>query len=133
MARLQGTSVEDVQANRIEAARSLAVDRSVYVVLKGHRTIVACPNSNVFINLTGNPGMATGGSGDVLTGMIAAWSAQLVDAEAGCKVGVYLHGLAGDLAEDDEGEAAMSAVDITQYLGAAFLGLMADQGGELQE
>ncbi|SUZ85640.1 uncharacterized protein METZ01_LOCUS38494 [marine metagenome] len=133
MARLQGTSVEDVQANRIEAARSLAVDRSVYVVLKGHRTVVACPNSNVFINLTGNPGMATGGSGDVLTGMIAAWSAQLVDTEAGCKVGVYLHGLAGDLAEDDEGEAAMTAVDITQYLGAAVLGLTADQGGELQE
>ena len=133
MARLQGTSVEDVQTNRIEAARSLAMDRSVYVVLKGHRTVVACPNGCIFINLTGNPGMATGGSGDVLTGAISAWTAQLLDSETGCKVAVYLHGLAGDLAEDDEGEVAMSAVDITQYLGAAFLDLTAEQAREVQE
>ena len=133
MARLQGTSVEDVQSNRIEAASSLAMDRSVHVVLKGYRTVVAGPHGSIFINLTGNPGMATGGSGDVLTGAIAAWTAQLLDAEAGCKVAVYLHGLAGDLAEDDEGEAAMSAVDITQYLGAAFLDLTAEQSREAQE
>jgi NAD(P)H-hydrate epimerase len=63
--------------------------------------------------------MATGGTGDVLTGIIAAWSAQLLDAEAACKVGVYLHGLAGDLAEADEGEVAMSASDLPLHLGDA--------------
>ncbi len=119
MARLAGTSVEDVQANRIEAARAFATGHQVYVVLKGHRTVVACPNGQTFINLTGNPGMATGGTGDVLTGAIAAWSAQLLDAEAACKVAVYLHGLAGDLAEADVGEVAMSASDLAAHLGAA--------------
>ena len=59
----------------------------VHVVLKGHRTIVATPDGDTFINLTGNPGMATGGTGDVLTGMIAAWFGQLLDAEAACKLG----------------------------------------------
>ena len=119
MARLQGTTVEDVQANRIEAARSFATTHAVHVVLKGHRTVVACPNGRTFINLTGNPGMATGGIGDVLTGIIAAWSAQLLDAEAACKAGVYLHGLAGDLAEADEGEVALTASDLPLHLGDA--------------
>jgi len=68
-------------------------------VLKGHRTIIATPDEKIFINPTGNPGMATGGTGDVLSGMIAAWLGQLLDAEAACKLGVYLHGMAGDQAE----------------------------------
>jgi NAD(P)H-hydrate epimerase len=79
----------------------------------------------VFINPTGNPGMATGGSGDVLTGMIAAWLAQLLDAEAACKLAVYLHGLAGDLAEAEEGDVAMIAGDIARSLGHAMLELTA--------
>ena len=73
-------------------------------MLKGHRTLIATPDGKVFINPTGNAGMATGGTGDVLTGMIAAWLAQLLDAEAACRLAVYLHGMAGDLAEADEGE-----------------------------
>ena len=81
-------------------------------MLKGHRTLIATPDEKVFINPTGNPGMATGGTGDVLTGMIAAWLAQLLDAEAACKLAVYLHGMAGDLAEADEGEVAMTAADV---------------------
>jgi len=97
----------------------------VYVVLKGHRTLIATPDGKIFINPTGNPGMATGGTGDVLTGMIAAWLGQLLDAEAACKVAVYLHGLAGDLAEADEGETALTSTDILARLGDAVLELTA--------
>ena len=112
MARLVGMSTDEVQASRLEIARNFAVAHHVYVVLKGHRTLIATPDEKVFINPTGNPGMATGGTGDVLTGMIAAWLAQLLDAEAACKLAVYLHGMAGDLAEADEGEVAMTSADL---------------------
>ena len=108
MARLVGMSTDEVQANRLDVARNFAAAHHVYVVLKGHRTLIATPDEKVFINPTGNPGMATGGTGDVLTGMIAAWLAQLLDAEAACKLAVYLHGLAGDLAEAEIGEVAMT-------------------------
>jgi len=123
LARLVGMSTHEVQASRLEIARNFAVAHHVFVVLKGHRTLVATPDEKVFINPTGNPGMATGGTGDVLTGMIAAWLAQLLDAEAACKLAVYLHGLAGDLAEGDEGEVAMTSADVASHLGAAMLEL----------
>jgi hydroxyethylthiazole kinase-like uncharacterized protein yjeF len=125
MGRLVGMSADEVQASRLEIARNFAASHHVYVVLKGHRTLVATPDRKVFINPTGNPGMATGGTGDVLTGMIAAWLAQLMDAEAACKLAVYLHGLAGDLAEADEGEVSMTAGDVARHLGDAFLELSA--------
>ena len=125
MARLLGTSAADVQANRLESAVNFATTHRVYVVLKGSRTIIATPEGTAWINLTGNPGMATGGTGDVLTGAIAAWLAQLMDAEAACQLGVYLHGLAGDLAEADVGEVAMTAVDLLDHLGDAVLELSA--------
>jgi hydroxyethylthiazole kinase-like uncharacterized protein yjeF len=125
MARLAGTTIEDVQKDRLEIARRFATSRRVHVVLKGHRTIVAAPDGDTFINLTGNPGMATGGTGDVLTGMIAGWFGQLLDAEAACTLAVYLHGLAGDLAEADEGEVAMTAGDVLMRLGDAVLELSA--------
>jgi hydroxyethylthiazole kinase-like sugar kinase family protein len=89
------------------------------VVLKGHRTLIATPDDKVFINPTGNAGMATGGTGDVLTGMIAGWLGQLLDAEAACKLAVYLHGMAGDLAETELGEVAMTSADVSAHLGAA--------------
>jgi NAD(P)H-hydrate epimerase len=95
------------------------------VVLKGNRTLVASPDGRAFVNLTGNPGMATGGTGDLLTGMLAAWFAQLLDAEAAAKLAVYLHGTAGDLAEADEGEVALTAGDISARLGDAILELTA--------
>ena len=119
MARLIGASVDEVQANRIQVAAEFATTRRLYVVLKGHRTIVATPEGHVFINPTGNAGMATGGTGDVLTGMIAAWLAQLLDAEAACRLAVFLHGAAGDIAEGNEGQVAMTATDLVGYLGDA--------------
>ena len=125
MARLVGMSTDEVQASRLEIARNFAVAHHVYVVLKGHRTLIATPDERTFINPTGNPGMATGGTGDVLTGMIAAWLAQLLDAEAACKVAVYLHGMAGDLAEADEGEVAMTSTDLAGHIGDAILELTA--------
>jgi hydroxyethylthiazole kinase-like uncharacterized protein yjeF len=125
MARLVGMSTEEVQSSRLEIARNFAVGHHMFVVLKGHRTLIATPDGKVFINPTGNPGMATGGTGDVLTGMIAAWLAQLLDAEAACKLAVYLHGMAGDLAEADEGEVAMTSADVAGHLGDAMLELTA--------
>ena len=119
MARLVGAAVEEVQANRIEMASNFATTRRLYVVLKGHRTIIATPEGHLFINPTGNPGMATGGTGDLLTGMIAAWLAQLLDAEAACRLAVFLHGIAGDLAEHSEGQVSMTATDVLAQLGAA--------------
>jgi NAD(P)H-hydrate epimerase len=125
MARLVGLSIEEVQKHRLEIARDFASSHRLQVVLKGHRTIIATPDGKAFINLTGNPGMATAGSGDVLTGMIAAWSGQLLDAESACRLAVYLHGLAGDLSEADEGEVAMVAGDLIDRLGDAVLDLTA--------
>ena len=125
MARLLDMTTQEVQASRIEIARNFAVAHHAFVVLKGHRTLVATPDARVFINPTGNPGMATGGTGDVLTGVIAAWLAQLLDAEAACKLAVYLHGMAGDLAEADEGEVAMTSGDLAAHLGDAMLELTA--------
>jgi ADP-dependent NAD(P)H-hydrate dehydratase / NAD(P)H-hydrate epimerase len=124
MARLVGMTTDEVQASRIEIARNFAAAHHVFVVLKGHRTLIATPDEKVFINTTGNPGMATGGTGDVLTGMIAAWLAQLLDAEAACRLAVYLHGLAGDLAEADDGEVAMTSADVAAHLGDAMLELL---------
>jgi ADP-dependent NAD(P)H-hydrate dehydratase / NAD(P)H-hydrate epimerase len=125
MARLTAASIDEVQNDRLQVARRFAMTHRVHVVLKGHRTVIATPDGGAFINLTGNPGMATGGTGDVLTGMIAAWFGQLLDAEAACKLAVYLHGLAGDLAEADEGEVAMTAGDLLLRLGDAVLELTA--------
>jgi NAD(P)H-hydrate epimerase len=125
MARLIGSTAHDVQARRLETAREFATSHRLYVVLKGHRTLIATPDGKVFINPTGNPGMATGGTGDVLSGMVAAWLAQLLDAEAACKLAVYLHGLAGDLAEADCGDAPMTSIDLARHLSDAFLDLTA--------
>jgi NAD(P)H-hydrate epimerase len=123
MARLVGMSTNEVQASRLEIARNFAVAHHLYVVLKGHRTLIATPDDKVFINPTGNAGMATGGTGDVLTGMIASWLGQLLDAEAACKLAVYLHGMAGDLAEAELGEVAMISGDVSTHIGEAILEL----------
>ena len=125
MARLLNITTEQLQQDRVTHAREFAAAHRVHVVLKGHRTIIAAADGRTFVNLTGNPGMATGGTGDLLTGMIAAWFAQLLDAEAASKLSVYLHGSAGDLAEADEGEVALTASDVASRLGDAVLELTA--------
>jgi len=125
MARLLGRTVETVQNDRLNVAREFAAAHRLHVVLKGHRTIIAGPEDRAFINLTGNAGMATGGIGDVLTGMIAGFFGQLLDPEAACKIAVYLHGSAGDLAEADEGEVSLIATDLVSRIGDAILELSA--------
>ncbi len=118
-ARLTGLDVPAVQARRQELARHFAADHGVVVLLKGHHTIVT-DGRQLYVNTTGNPGMATGGSGDVLTGLIAALLGQGLEAFAAAQLGAYLHGLAGDLARDALGEVGLIATDLPHYLPAAF-------------
>ena len=121
MSRLTGLSIAEIQANRVEVARKFAREHELVVVLKGHRTLIAAPDGEVWVNPTGNPGMATGGTGDVLTGMVAGLIAQhprhLLEATA---FSVYLHGLAGDLACEKVGENSLVATDLVRFLPLAF-------------
>lgn len=119
MARLCGQSTRAVQDDRAAAARGLARSRGVHVALKGSRTLVAAPDGGMAINLTGNPGMASGGAGDVLTGVTAAWIGQGLRAADACRAAVYLHGLAADIAVRGRGETALIATDIVAALGKA--------------
>ena len=119
MARLCATTSLDVQIDRVSVARRYAVDNQTYVVLKGAGTLIAEPNGNVWVNPTGNPGMATSGAGDVLTGVTAAWLAQQDEAVEACQIAVYLHGLAGDLGAEAHGEIALTASDLVDALGRA--------------
>jgi len=105
---------------RLQEARSYARKLGVYIVLKGAWTAVISPDGRCYFNTTGNPGMATGGSGDVLSGLIVSLLAQGVDALDAVLAGTYLHGLAGDLAADMEGIHAMLAGDITRLIGNAW-------------
>jgi len=116
MARLLGTTADDVQRDRIGTAQRFARTHGAVVVLKGAGTVVATPAGEAFINTTGNPGMATGGTGDVLTGVIGSLLAQgYGPIEAAC-IGVHLHGRAGDLAAKEKGEAGMIAGDVIEKL-----------------
>ena len=108
MARLLGRTVADVQADRIGVARDLAEREAVTVVLKGAPTVVAQPNGTVYLNPTGNPGMATGGSGDVLTGLLAGLVAQGLTTEDAATLAVYAHGLAGDIAAREFGRGLIA-------------------------
>jgi NAD(P)H-hydrate epimerase len=116
MARLMHTETAAVQANRLGVAAEAARRFEAVVALKGARTVVATPEGRTWVNPTGNSGMATGGSGDVLTGAIAGLLAQGLDAERGAAAGVYIHGLAGDLAAHEQGMAGLIAGDIIRYL-----------------
>jgi len=121
MARLTGLSIPEVQRDRIGVARSFAREHEVIVVLKGHRTLIAQPDGEVLVNTTGNPGMATGGTGDVLTGMVAGMLAQnpqkIIEAVTAA---VHLHGLAGDIACETMGEQSLVATDLIEALPEAF-------------
>ena len=129
MARLMEISIPTVQKNRIETARECAERHQCHVILKGFQTLIAAPTGELFINNTGNPGLATGGSGDILAGMVgrfvAGWNtkgrgsakADLTDYLCGA---VYIHGLAGDLAAEDKGMESLIATDLLSHFPQAF-------------
>jgi len=119
MATLLGTTAAEVQSNRLETARAFAKEHGVTVVLKGAGTVVAEPGGDAYINTTGTPGMATGGVGDVLSGMIGGLLAQKVEPGGAACASVYLHGRAGEIAADALGEAAMIASDVADAIGEA--------------
>jgi NAD(P)H-hydrate epimerase len=126
MARLLGTTSADIQRDRLGAASRLARERNVCVVLKGAGTVIAGPDGRLAVNSTGNPGMATAGTGDVLTGIIAGLLAQgLPPWEAAC-AGTYLHGLAGDLAASEQGEAGLIAGDVIRAVPRAIHRVVTD-------
>lgn len=116
MARLLGISTSEVQKDRVGIARAVAREHGVYVVLKGARTIIGDPEGNIYISPTGNPGMATGGMGDVLTGMIGGFIVQGYEVLDACLISVYIHGLAGDLIARDKGGIGMIAMDVVERL-----------------
>lgn len=124
MARLAKLTVSEVQSNREQVALNFAKEYGVYVVLKGNNTIVATPCGKSFVNTTGNAGMATGGSGDVLAGMISSLLAQNPEKPLECAcAGVYLHGLAGDIAKEKFGEIPMLPTDLIDCIPNAYLNL----------
>jgi NAD(P)H-hydrate epimerase len=126
-ARLLGCTVADVQADRLAAARRLAEASGAVAVLKGARTVVASPVGAAWVNATGNPLLASGGSGDVLTGLIGGLLAQGLTALEAALAGVHLHGLAADLAVADYGRRGLAAEELVDYLPRAFASLEADE------
>ena len=127
MARLLGASVADVQRDRLGYARAFATQHGVHLCLKGSRSLVASPDGRVLINPTGNPGMASGGTGDVLTGIVGALLARGLPADRVLGAAVYLHGLAGDIAAERMGEEALVASDVIDALAEAFRRLAHDR------
>jgi ADP-dependent NAD(P)H-hydrate dehydratase / NAD(P)H-hydrate epimerase len=122
MARLAGMSIPDVQKDRQGVARKFAREHDLIVVLKGHRTLVVQPNGEAWVNTTGNPGMSTGGTGDILTGMVAGMIAQHPkDIFIAVCAAVHLHGLAGDVMREKIGEHSLVATDLLKGLPKAFL------------
>jgi ADP-dependent NAD(P)H-hydrate dehydratase / NAD(P)H-hydrate epimerase len=121
MARLTGMTIAAIQRDRINVARSFSGEHNLILVLKGHRTLVAEPNGELWVNTTGNPGMATGGTGDILTGMVAGMMAQnahrILEAVIAA---VYLHGCAGDVVKENMGEHSLIATDLLSGLPEAF-------------
>ncbi|MGH7399541.1 MAG: NAD(P)H-hydrate dehydratase, partial [Candidatus Rokuibacteriota bacterium] len=127
MARMLGIGIDAVQADRLEITRAFGREHRAGLALKGAGTVIGGPDGHVAINPTGNPGMAKGGSGDVLTGIVGALLARGVEAVAALRAGCYLHGLAGDVAAREQGEIAMIAGDIIERLPAALRALTDDR------
>ncbi|KJJ83428.1 carbohydrate kinase YjeF-like protein [Candidatus Omnitrophus magneticus] len=120
MARLIKKDVTFVQEHRTEIAKEIAETTGIVVCLKGHKTVVASPDGELYVNDTGNSGMATGGTGDVLAGIIASFIGQGIDIYSAVVVGVYLHGISGDIAAEKHGPFSMIAGDVIQALPDAF-------------
>ncbi|MBM3773825.1 MAG: NAD(P)H-hydrate dehydratase [Acidobacteria bacterium] len=120
MSRLTGRTVAEIQQQRIPAARAFAMERQVLLVLKGYRSLIAFPDGRTWINPTGSPALAKGGSGDLLTGMVAGFLGQFPQQpELAVGAAVYLHGLAGELAAARQGEKTVLATGLLDYLPAA--------------
>jgi NAD(P)H-hydrate epimerase len=128
MARLCGSSTAEVQRRRLETARRFAMEAGATVVLKGQRTLIADSDGRTAVNPTGNPGMATGGTGDVLAGIVGALVARGLPAWTAATAGVYLHGRAGDVAAARLGEESLVAGDVIESLSDAVRGLSEDRG-----
>ena len=121
MARLAGCTIPDVQKDRLGVARKFAREHALIVVLKGHRTLVVKPDGEAWVNTTGNPGMATGGTGDILTGMVAGMMALHPEQPfLAVLAAVHLHGLAGDMMRESVGEHSLVATDLLRGLPEAF-------------
>jgi NAD(P)H-hydrate epimerase len=135
MARLVGMSVKEVEADRVGLARRFATEHKVTLVLKGWRTLIAHPDGNVAVNTTGNPAMAKGGSGDILTGIVAAMLAQYAigggpeDVARAVEAAVFLHGLAGDFAARAMDEHTVLATDTLEHMSDAFRYRVRDEAG----
>jgi NAD(P)H-hydrate epimerase len=123
-ARLLDRKTAEINQDRLASAKGLAAITGAVTVLKGAGSVVATPEGKTYINTTGNPGMATGGSGDVLTGVIAALAGQGLDPEAATVAGVFLHGRAGDLASDRMGEYGLIARDIADMVALAIKSIL---------
>jgi len=128
MARLTGISIKEVQDDRIGVAKKFAHEYGVVLVLKGARTIIAEPMGNIYINSTGNPGMATGGTGDVLTGMIAGLVAQGYTISEASRIGVFLHGYIADRITAQTGEVGLAATDIISRIPLTLKEAMSENG-----
>ena len=116
MARLVETTSKEIQKNRIEYARSFAANYKCYVVLKGARSVIATPDGHIFINPTGNPGMSSGGMGDILTGVISALISQKYNPEEACLLGTFIHGLSGDIVAEKTGCSGITATDVANSI-----------------
>ena len=116
MSRLTGLSTQEIQKNRISVAIEFAQKKSVILLLKGSPSLIATPDGNVYINPTGNPGMATGGSGDVLTGIIAGLVAQNISPKNASIAGAYIHGYSGDIFSEVETQTSLIAGDLLRNL-----------------